>query len=885
MTDESLLNLLCTATGKDALKHLSAMPEDDRRGHGKAVFALYRKAFLTWMPDEKDPIPVIRDSDAIVAGLFATARLSDMKGLRFVPHLKALTVTEIVEALGPAWIQDFVEHMVDENPHAISALAPLWKAGLCARPKGDALILGYYEHAVWRRSGVDEADLLAGDVWRFFEVGGGGEFSLSNHDKYIKQGTQSWSDRLIRYADEGRLDRQRLLDASLDALERDFGQYIAGWYSRFHAALEPDPEERAARAERYLRLLASSVPPTVSFAMKQVRSLEKAGALDPQDLIEALDPALQARAKGTVTAALKLLARAAGRDDGLKADARRAAMLALVSEDAGVQGAALDLIEALGGAQDAELCAELGGYAELVAPSVRGRVAALAGTSGASPPEDPTPEGPVAAPVVPVGSAAETLALYLRLLEEARDPFEVERAIDGLARFGPELAADETALSPLRKRAGQILKRPVEEEMRAVLALTALSLADGRPVAEVERAARPERRHHLLDTNGAQAAHLRRNGEILDQIGAGHALPLLSLPSDTSGMIDAADLAERLAVYRAAGVPAGHADLALALMRLRPGDDCGDLPPETEADHALAYALGRDVEVGPDPALWSAAWRARSGDAPDPRITALVGQTVPGCGSPAQITLEVTRTDSEGGEYFWIAVAAPVRPKLDKRRPLLPALFFHEPAKAYFTEAGSGHQFADIAWASLVRPADPEPFFREAILKQDTWQKLTDNPTRAYLEPFFRPGPEIGPFGAATLVFYMGCEDPSVTALAADAAVVAFVSERLDPEQFGAALKTFILSHSLPLKRWIKGLQAMAGAGVARPVLEAMTRVLDFAPEETPRDIGGFLELYFELCTATGERPNDPVMLRCLGEIPGGGKVATFRKKLLKLAE
>ena len=40
--------------------------------------------------------------------------------------------------------------------------------------------------------------------------------------------------------------RQRLLDASLAALARDFSTYRAGWFSRFHESLAPTDDERAA---------------------------------------------------------------------------------------------------------------------------------------------------------------------------------------------------------------------------------------------------------------------------------------------------------------------------------------------------------------------------------------------------------------------------------------------------------------------------------------------------------------------------------------------------------------------------------------------------------------------------------------------------------------
>ncbi|MDU8946401.1 DUF6493 family protein [Ovoidimarina sediminis] len=880
--DEDFLSFVCSSSGADVLKTLAALPEKERR-HGKAVSMLFRKAFLTWFADGDAEKPVIKDPDAVVVAFFATCSMTDLKSLRFVPHLKRVPLTEIFAALRPSWTQEFVEHMVDKNPHAIASLAPLWKAGLCERPKGDALILGYYEYAVWRTSALEERNLLERDVWRFFEVGGGGEYSLANHDKFAKSAT--WSNRLLKYSASGRLDRQRLLDASLDALERDFSQYIAGWYSRFHSALQPTNEEQRDRARRYLTLLSSAIPPTVSFAMKHVQALEKESALDPLDLLEALNPVLQARAKGTVMAALKLAERVAKKDAALAGRAMSKAVLALVSEDAGVQSKALDLIEAFGGAEDEAVRSDLAVYVDLLAPSLRERAARLA---GARTPVDtasalaPAPEA--AQPVEPVANTAAAISLFLQVLEDARDPFAVERAIDGIARFGAELADNEIAISPLRKRAGQILKLPATTGLRMVLAETGRALASpDAPMATPEELGQGK-----LDPVGAQAVHLARNAEILRHVAGGYRLPMLSLPCDSSGTVMVETLAGRLPEYRAAGVTPGITDLSLALMRLqseRRNGQAYDLSCEHETDRAFAYALGEEVAIGPNPSLWAAAWRARPGNAVDDRITALFKEDLPNCGAPARMHLEVDRKDSESGEFRWITVQVPTTPIMRTRKRILPALFFHQAKNAYFSELGSGHTFAEIAWASLIHPTDPEPFFREAILAQDTYQKLSDNPTRGYLEPFFRPGPNVGQMVAAVLVYYLGCEDASVRARAEDAVLAAFATDRLEEAAFGAALRTFILADALPTGRWTKSLKAIAAAGAEQQVRDAIGRVLDFSPEATPRDIGGLLELFFELCTSTGSLPEQAAILRCLWGIPGGGKVSKFRKKLLDLAE
>lgn len=888
MSEEKLISIITKKKARSALEALAAIPQADRRPHAKAVAKLYSDHVLFGFERRGDKFTRPRDRDAVIVGLYATATLSELKKLGFVPVPASVPIQDVFRVLNLDFAQGLVDHLVDHNPHAIGNAAPLWQDGLASRPESDGIILGYY--GIWHeRWGVDEEVLLARDVWRFFEVEGGGEFSLANHDKFAKQGTPTWSDRLIGYAEAGKLDRQRLLDASLDALERDFGQYRAGWYSRFHAALSPTKTEIEARADRYLGLLSSSIPPTVSFALKFVQAADKSSPLDGVKLIGSLEPALQARSKGSVLAALKLVDRAAARDERVRTAAVKAVTEALVSEDASVQKAALDLINKLGGGDVNDVRSILSDYVDLVVPSLRSRIAEMTGSAAQPSAEvDALSAEPMKAVAMsPVETPDEALSLYLSVLETPRDPFDVERAIDGISRFGAELRRNKTTLSPLKKRTGQVLARPGDVGVRAVLALTGRGLCEGKSIKAVAGDESEASSGFHSSDDRLQSLHLARNSDMLDRVLTGASLPLLSLPSDSSGMITGEDLFERLQRYAAEGRSPGADDLCLALMRLNPETPVRseNLSQGSEAERAFAYAMGREVEVGPTPELWAAAWRARRPVRDDSRIAILFGKTFPECGVPAKMTLDVIRKDSKCGAYYWVDVAVPITPEIEGEdggwRPLLS----RSDSKTPYMLRHCGSTFSDVAWASLCRPSAPDLFFRHALLHQDVWQKLTDNHTRAYLEPFFRPGPDVSPLGAGVLAYYMAVEDKSVTSLAAEAAAVSLLNGRLATRDFAAAVKSFLLSGALPTARWTKGFAAMAETGATGHVREAIGLILDFEPELCPRDLGGMLELYYELHVDAGASPDRPETLACLASLPGGGKTAKFSKKLLALAK
>ena len=333
-----------------------------------------------------------------------------------------------------------------------------------------------------------------------------------------------------------------------------------------------------------------------------------------------------------------------------------------------------------------------------------------------------------------------------------------------------------------------------------------------------------------------------------------------------------------MALYRKAGVAPDPKDLALALMRLDPDErPPANIAIETEADRAVAYALGAKVKVGPTPELWAAAWRARLPEEADDEVTRLFKERTPDCGVPANIKVIVSARHSDCGKYTWIDVKAPVTPLADDEDRVLPAHF-----GTTWPNLCCGQTFEDIAWASLVRPADPEPFYRGGLIGQDTWQKLADNPSRAYLEPFFRPGPSVGQLGAGVLAYYMAFEDKSVSSLAIEATAVLASAGRLPARKFTDALKPFLMSHTLPTNRWTKAMKTIADLGGATFVRDVIVNLLDFKPEDTPRDIGGLLELCYELHVAQDVNLTNANAKACLNVIPGGGKTAHFKKRLLE---
>src|SRR3954452_6988729 len=170
----------------------------------------------------------------------------------------------------PAWLADWAEFELPRNFRNWSTVRALVRSGSIARPATEFYILGMIAAPNSRNPPrqllEQDRALLSDELWRLFDCEGTGELSLAAYDKYVPR-ARSWFEAFVTMAADGTIERSRILTATLDALQLDFAPFRAGWFSRLHEALKPSRDERMMLGERYLDLLNSRAPATVSFAM------------------------------------------------------------------------------------------------------------------------------------------------------------------------------------------------------------------------------------------------------------------------------------------------------------------------------------------------------------------------------------------------------------------------------------------------------------------------------------------------------------------------------------------------------------------------------------------------------------------------------------------
>jgi hypothetical protein len=666
----------------------------------------------------------------------------------------------------------------------------LVRDGTIPRPSGDAYIYGMLDGVIDAPQLLrDDPDLLDHEVWRIFEVEGTGDHSLADHDKYAPE-AKTWTRALLDLAGD-RLDRDRLLDASLAALERDFPAFRAGWYSRFHSALVPTPVERTARVDAYLRLLRSPIPPTVTLAVDALAEVQKAGGLDGGLLLAHIEPALTARAAGPAREGLRLIERAVREDPSLSPAARLRTAAALAHASADVQGSAISLFEALLGPLDHEGAALLADRRGDVAASVRPRLdALLAGRldpPGAEARPGDSHEGPAPAiatapavdrpdpfdslvPLAPVASLEELAELLAGVLEREGPPESLELALDGVLRFCGERPADFVRITrAVRVRSERLLAGRRDPGIATWFAALVRSWVDGTPPVD----SRPKM--------GAVAAYLAHRVRVVaGDAAAARPRALLALPSYVGGWIEPSHLVARLAARQHEGASDDIAsDLAQALLRVLPVRRAGALAAAAdltgEIGDAVRHALGGTARIGPTPALWAAAARCRTPGGDDPEVA----RAHPTLGPDGAIAGRYTLAIGQGRYRHEPQLAGGV-PSLAPRIDVPTDLLWR--TSAY--PAGPGKEGALVDWMRLIWPQDRRSWFAvsAALLLDnlDWWEARWHD--RQRLEALFEPWTPLGREAAMLLAVALQAKEPGQRGLAVDAVVEAVTHERLSPE-------------------------------------------------------------------------------------------------------
>jgi hypothetical protein len=797
-----------------------------------------------------------------------------------------------------------VEFLLDDvTASAWSVVRSLVRDGFVARPDRPSYTIAMLAATRWRSAAdLVQADpgILEVEAWRLFEVEGGGEDSLANHEKFFGD---RWGHLFRDLAARDPAARERLLDASLAALTRDFPTYRAGWFSRFHESLQPTDDERAPRAQAYLRLLRSRVGPTVSFATAALVRIERSGGLVPDALLDRIGPVLMDAAAGPAKTGLGLVGRAG---EGSPDRAARAAIVAtdgLANPSPEVQRAAVALIGNLVPGTDDAVARAVATRLPEVAASQRAALTALLTRLGAA--DIVADVGAVKAPIVAAALAVaerpsptdparaiERLTTIEALIDVAVSVVEtggpaddIERVLDAVGRLsGVRDDAFHHLTAAIARRARAILDRSDSHPLtgfdaRADVAAVLLAWASGQTVepARVPSSAEP----------GAGAFLSARAREVALATAAGRTFGSVAAPTHRGGWIDPATLVRRLV----ATGPASDLDLVAALLRLAPEGRAAALVPAAElpgdAGSATRYALGGQEPIGPTAAWWVAAARVRAPGRDDAAVEARHPRLGPDAGLAARVRLR-----SKQPRPSWGGLSLEIEPPLIDISPRpagglhvdLPTVALLRSAPTLFSWTGRSDPTM-LRWMAAIQPGDRESWSAVGALtiarNIDWWSAEWAN--RAFLEPFVDPTTGIGSHAQLLLAIALGAKDAGERGLAADIVGLALADGRLAAAELGQGLvRATEIGCDRP-GRWAVSLADVAARsdGHAGAVAEAVARALPALADRPPGKLVPLLRLLDELLASSGGPPASvagPVLERFAG---AGGQTGRLARSIV----
>lgn len=407
-------------------------------------------------------------------------------------------------------------------------------------------------------------------VWGMLRQEGNRGVSLSSADRSATMGSgraPGWSRTLAACADEGLIDRDRLIDALLDMLAADLPSARADWHSRTLRLLAMTNDEAEARQGALCALMSSPVGPTVTLAVGQLTALSKAGRLDLELFARSCEGALMG-SKANALRVLGVLRDGLGAVEG--SDLEPLLGVALSFPSAQVQRAALGLARdnvtaSLLTRESVAAIVRLADLDPLVVPEAREFVSVGAVGDRPGPglvpdtrdePGSFLPPPREAGDLVPM-SAEDVVGRVGVLAEGAQMGLEYEALLAFLA--SPEFTPD--ALEPLRPLVRRLTTRRFGYE-RMLGRLLQIAFDGGEEGAESPLAAGTA----WLESENMPTLLRERIIEVVGLVECGRRYRLLATPTDDRGAVNPLTLVGRaLDNGDASPLPA---DLTQALLRV-----------------------------------------------------------------------------------------------------------------------------------------------------------------------------------------------------------------------------------------------------------------------------------------------------------------------------
>ena len=496
MTPDELRALVVAGAAGPLLDALAPLDEDARRMLSKQAYELFRAA--NDFERKTDLSKLMGDAGKPASHNAELALLACCDGTKarrmqlFLPHTEGILA--VLLARKPAWIDGWINHQIDHRwvpGNWWPVVRGLVRAGIASKPAPATYINLMVNGIAWRNwpKGakhvplstllLEDNDLLETEIWQLFETehrGFAKDWVAARPNR--PENHETWTVALTRLAKAGHIDRARLIDSALNGMASGLRPAAIGGIVNFAEALEISTAELLTRQMMLCQLLANQTGTAVTFALEGLHRLERSMLLDRDRLLEMIEPVLLFPKKSQANAAVALLKMIAKNDETRRPQCLHAAARALSNVSDDVQRHATELIEAYPANSDGLLRECVDARIGSVAPTIRDRLSALsmdgdarrevsssadvsvidsrvsrlpaiviqrwgikqvidgwrAGKGAEAWPRVASAEADYQ-PIDPIASPDELLEAIALAVESVSGADEVERLIDGVARF------------------------------------------------------------------------------------------------------------------------------------------------------------------------------------------------------------------------------------------------------------------------------------------------------------------------------------------------------------------------------------------------------------------------------------------------------------------
>lgn len=203
---------------------------------------------------------------------------------------------KIYKVFQPNWLTSALQEEKEQNQLSYDNLIDLSEQGL------------QFPDALWLRKLVNVPNLFHDLPHQFYTDY---FWLLFTHESSIfwsdKNSLVTWKMAIKKLCQEGLIDRQKVLSASLKATAQNFNKLSSGWFSDLYVAMEPTTEEHLSLQTELLLSLHSQHTKPVNATLKILKTLVQSPDFKPIPLLENIENLLVSETKSIVKSGIAVL--------------------------------------------------------------------------------------------------------------------------------------------------------------------------------------------------------------------------------------------------------------------------------------------------------------------------------------------------------------------------------------------------------------------------------------------------------------------------------------------------------------------------------------------------------------------------------------------------